>query len=1526
MTGSSKPTQDRLQGLSQGKTKLLEQLLLKKAPWPQITRCARTDGARVALMPASAAQRRLWFINRLEGGSVAYHIPVCIRLRGQLDRPTLQDALDDLVARHEVLRTAFVDVDGEPVQQIAPQGRIKLRFADLSGVAHADDKLLAYSQQDLSVPFDLSSSPLLRARLLQVSESDNALLMTIHHSISDGWSIGVMIRELQVLYEARRQGRADPLPPLQLQYADYAQWQREWPAGGQLVQQLKYWTSHLQGAPQLLELPTDRPRPAVQSYQGRSVELALGAQVSADLRSLARRLNLTPAMLLYAGWTIVLSRLSAQEDVVIGMPVANRQHTEIEGLIGLFVNTVAVRVTIHDDLRLTDLLQRVREAMLEAYARQDTPFEKVVEALQPARSLSHTPLFQVMFVMHNASRAAAHSQYLTFEEQELPLHTAHFDLTLSLRESRGQIIGAINYATALFDEWTIRSWADCFVEVLCAMLSKSDQPVGALPLMSERAVQRVVEVFNGHSRQFAQDRLIHQVFEQQVERTPDAVAAVYEDASLTYAQLNARANQLARYLRDRGVGADELVALCTDRSLELVVGLMAILKAGGAYVPLDPVQPRERLAQVLDDCKPVTLLTRVGLREHVAGLHAGTSIVLDLSAWSQSAWADASTRNLEPDGSGGDCSRLAYVIYTSGSTGKPKGVMLEHRNVLHFLHGLEECIHGLQPDCRRIAWNSSFGFDMSVKAWGQLIRGRTVYLIPEAVRLSGEGLVSFLERHAIDAIECTPSHLRVMQDAGLLRGRASSLRKVLLGGEAIGPATWRTLADAENVAFFNMYGPTECSVDASCGRITGSTPHVGRVMPNVRIYILSPRGGPVPMRAPGEIYIGGAGVARGYLNRPELTAERFVRDPFSAAPQARMYRTGDLGRWRPDGTIEYLGRNDQQVKVRGFRIELGEIEAQLTRHEGVKEAVVIAAENAPDEKRLVAYVVPADPSRAPALDELGEHLRAVLPAYMVPNAFVMMERLPLNANGKLDRRALPPPDPATYAKRRYEPPQGEVEETVARIWQELLRVPRVGRQDSFFELGGHSLLAVKTLFRLSQVLGCTLSVTDMYRNPSVRELAARITGGGSGDQFVCPPREAMLDEAVKALPAPSRVPARALLLTGGTGFVGRFLLVQLLRDTSATVHCLVRDSSRSRAASRIKERLMKWDLWRDEFEERIVAVPGDLRLARLGIDAPVYDHLCRAVDAIYHCATSMNHLETYEMARPANVDAVRELLRLATTAKPKLLNYVSTLSIFSARCAADRSVDEASTIDHEQHLSSSGYAASKWVGEKIVMTAGERGIPCNIFRLGLVWADAQRGRYDELQREYRIFKSCLLSGCGIADYGYAVPPIPVDHVALAVVTLAQRRSDGGGIFHLSAAAPGIDDVFGRCNQIMGTRLRLLPFYDWIREMKRLHDSGCSLPVIPLIEYAFSMDEATFYEQLHQARSARVRVDCARTSRELESAGVPARVLDDELLKVFLADMLSRNDDLHELRHGGMNRAPSADEVAARDVGRAVFNV
>ncbi|WP_420130689.1 amino acid adenylation domain-containing protein [Longimicrobium sp.] len=1041
---------------------------------------------RTGALPLSFAQERLWFIDRLEPGSAVYNMPAALRLTGALDGAALERALGEIVRRHEVLRTVFGQVNGSPVQVIVPFGGFTLPVEDLSGLGELDREAAVRERagEEARRAFDLAAGPLFRAALLRLDTDDHVLLLSMHHIVSDGWSMGVLDREMWTLYEAYRDGRASPLPELPVQYADYAVWQREQLAGEALDRQLAYWRERLAGAPELLELPTDRPRPAVQTYRGASVPLELSLELLERLQALGRGEGATLYMTLLGAFQVLLSKYSGGDDIVVGSPIAGRTRGEVEGLIGFFINTLVLRTDLSGDPSFRETLRRVREATLGAYAHQEVPFEKLVAELQPERSLSHSPLFQVMFTLQNVEGGEGGGGALPGLQVGgvgAAMEIAKFDLSLTFVATPQGLLGGLNYSTDLFERGTVERMLGHLARVLEQVAADADVRLSRLALTGPAERSMVLEEWNRTERPYPRGVCIHELFNAQVRERPDALALVWGDVQLTYRELDARANQLANHLVRLGVGPDARVGVLLERSAELIVSILAVLKAGGCYVPLDPGYPAERLRLMLADSSVRVLLSR-GELAGVVETGALDVVLLDQAAGS------LASEPVEAPRSRATAENLAYIVYTSGSTGKPKGVMVAHRHVVQLV--METDYVRFRPG-DRVAQASNASFDaLTFEAWGALMNGATLVGIPRDVLLSPPALREMLREERITTLYQTTALLnqlsREQPDV------FAPLRDVLFGGQAVDADSVRRLLKAGGPQrLLHMYGPTETTAWCSWEQVEqvaedALTVSVGRATGNQRIYLLDTALNPVPVGVPGEAYVGGDGVVRGYLDRPGLTAERFLPDPFAAQPGARMYRTGDRLRWKTDGKLEFIGRVDEQVKVRGFRIEPGEIEAALTAHAGVQEVRVIVRQDQPGEQRLVAYVV-----GQPDADALREHLRQSLPEYMVPSAFVALERIPLTPNGKLDVKALPAPEHAAGTDR-YVAPRTPAEEVLAGIWGEVLRLERVGVEESFFELGGHSLLATRVVSRVREVFGVELPLRAMFEAPTVARLAVRV--------------------------------------------------------------------------------------------------------------------------------------------------------------------------------------------------------------------------------------------------------------------------------------------------------------------------------------------------------------------------------------------------------------------------------------------------
>ncbi|HEX8241937.1 MAG TPA: amino acid adenylation domain-containing protein, partial [Longimicrobium sp.] len=1045
---------------------------------------------RGAEAPLSFAQQRFWFVERMGAAGAAYNIPLILTLRGALDVDALRAALDGLVARHESLRTTFRGQgtgdrgqQAGPVQVVAPHVSADLHLHDLTGFAgDGEAEAERIARAEAGTAFDLARGPLMRAELLRVSADEHRLLLTFHHIVCDAWSLTVVFRELGELYAAARDGRAPHLPPLPVQYADYAVWQRERLVGDALARELAYWRARLEGAA-VLQLPTDRPRPPVQSFRGAMVPFRLDAAATARVGELARREGATSFMVLLAAFNVLLSRWTGTEDVVVGSPVAGRVPEETEPLIGVFVNTLALRTDLRGEPTFRDVLARVREGTLDAYAHQEVPFERLVEELKVGRSLDRHPLFQVIFSMHAGGYGAPNLPGISVDVEEGDAETAKVDLVLGMIEESGGIEGVFQYASDLFDEATIQRMASHLATLLDAALTDPAQPIAALPLMMAEEAARL-ESFHGAVASHPRHLTLPALFEAQAARTPEAAAVRWNGAATSYEELNAAANRIAHRLRALGVGPEVRVAVCMERTPELIAALLAVHKAGGGYVPIDPNYPAERIAYMLADSGAPVLLTHARIAERLPS-HDAATVHVDAD-WPQIARESAENPDVAVDPR-----NLAYAIYTSGSTGRPKGVQIEHRSAVTLVHWLRE--HISDEERRAVLASTSISFDVSIaEIFGTLCWGGTLVLVRDALALPDAGDEVVLASMAPSAA------------AELLRMRAipPSVRVLNLGGEALPNALAQglyALGTVERVG--NFYGPTEDTTYSTWSIVERGADrvYVGRPVANTRAYVLDRHLRRVPLGVPGELYLAGDGLARGYHRRPALTAERFIPDPFSNEPGGRMYRVGDLVRWRPDGQLEYLGRLDHQVKIRGHRVETGEIEAVLAEHPRVRESAVIAREDTPGDARLVAYVVAAEAASPPAPAELREHLKARLPEYMVPAAWVAMDALPLNPNGKVDRLRLPAPGERERAQAAEAAPRSAMEQAIAAVWQEVLGLGHVGVDENFFEIGGHSLLLARLQERLNEELGASLTFVDLFQFSTVAALAEHLDPRVKGD-------------------------------------------------------------------------------------------------------------------------------------------------------------------------------------------------------------------------------------------------------------------------------------------------------------------------------------------------------------------------------------------------------------------------------------------
>jgi amino acid adenylation domain-containing protein len=1093
-SSESQDVQARLASLSDAQRALLERRLLEqRAASAASARISRRDV--LSPVPLSYSQELLWLLSQLEGGGVAYNAPAAFRLQGPIDAGALQQALDGLVARHEILRTTYDLVDDHPMQIIEPSGSVELRQVDLSGLPESerDSELLRFLHNESEHEFDLRVDRVLRPLLIRMGPDDHVFYNVMHHVATDGWSRAVLHQDLTELYDAALERREPRLAPLRIQYADYAVWHRRWLDGGVLDQQLNHWKDVLRGAPSRLELPTDRPRPAVRKYVGDHTSRMLSPDLRERLEAIARESGSTLFMVLLAAYASLLQRYSGEDDIVIGTPFAGRNRSELEGMIGYFINPLALRIDLSGAPSFNELLARAKETTLASFAHADVPYEMVVRATTPERDLSQSPVFQVMMVLHNPDwerkRPKFEPRGVTATELVHEKGWAKFDLLLGMSQRPAGLNTTWEYSTELFDASTAVRLGRHFEKLLESIAADPASPVSRLPMLLDDERTAILSNWSKAPAPFPQDRLVKDLLEDWARRTPDAEAVVFEGDRLTFRQLDERANRVAHRLRSLGVGPGRLVGVYMNKSLDLVAAVLGVIKAGGAFVPLDPVYPAERIEFMLQDARPTVLVTTDNEQPPVDEL--------DVTVFS--AWDELEAESSEPLPTVAGSEDLAYVIYTSGSTGRPKGAVITNGSLVNAFHAYDEA-YRLTDDTTSHLQMASFSFDVFV---GDVIRsllsGSKLVLCPLEKVMDLEQLHALMLEEAVDCAEFVPAVATMLVEHVESVGDTLEFMRVIV----VSSEGWRTDKHEQysrvcgpKTRLINAYGLTEATIDSTYFEaveplLPDRFVPIGKPLANTEIYLLDPNLEPVPIGVAGELCVGGLGVAQGYLNRPDLTAERFIDSPFGG-PGSRLYRTGDLARWLPDGNIEFLGRADRQVKIRGFRIEPGEVEALLERHQAVRAAAVIPWERRPGDVQLIAYYEPSGPEELPDTEVLRDALASELPAFMMPSAFIPVPAFPLTPNGKVDRSALPQPESTDFAAPASEPLRTETEFIVANLWSEVLEVEVSGANDNFFALGGHSLLAARVVSRLNGQAGVDLTLRAIFEAPTVSALASLV--------------------------------------------------------------------------------------------------------------------------------------------------------------------------------------------------------------------------------------------------------------------------------------------------------------------------------------------------------------------------------------------------------------------------------------------------
>jgi myxalamid-type nonribosomal peptide synthetase MxaA len=1464
--------------------RLADHLIRLMAEAPAVAAAVESPGQAASgpAVPLFPFQHHLWFLARYsEGAMLAHSHRVVWQLDGVLQADSLERALEQVRDRHEALRTTFDPGDGQ--QRIGHVGGTILETHDFSADG-ADQRAAvgAWLAGEARRPFDLQQ-PLWRAALLRLGPGRNLLVLSAHGLIADRSALQRLAGEVASIYTALESGAEPDLdPPVGLaRYGTLLDGVADSAGYGEAR---AYWTDRFRDGIPELSLPLSGRRPPIKQYHGARLVVPLPADLGRSLDEWCAERRTTPYGTVLAAFQAWLHRLTGQRDVVLGVfgqgvPALS----STTPLVGNTTNPLPLRMPVDGAARFADHADAVRDELLVAFDHQHYPFAALIRDLNPERDQSRSAIFAVALDWE-PGRPPPGFFGVTASRVNAPVAYVPYDLLVTVVEIDGGLQLQCDYSTELFDADTIRHWMRSFTTLLGSALD-GDGPIHRLRLMTGDEQSRVVEEWNRTDRDYASDRCFHELVEAQARRTPDAVAVVADDATLSYAELVRQADGLASLLRARGVGPGSLVGLGASRSSRLLVAMVGILKAGGAYVPLDPGYPEDRLRFMLSDTGARLLLTEAADAATFVW-HDGEVIELDtLPAPDDAAPAARPATVPGPDD-------LAYLLYTSGSTGRPKGVPIPHRGLVNLGTFLAEVMPITADDV--VLATTSLSFDVAVtELLFPLAVGARIVLVPRREATDAGALMARIRDHRVTLMQATPSHWRGLLAAGW--SGPAGLRAISVG-EALKPHLAERLGRG-GVEVWNWYGPSETTIYSTGGRVgADGAVTIGRPVANTQVYILDPLLQPVPVGMVGELYIGGDGLSPGYWRRPELTAERFIDNPVPGGRSPRLYRTGDLARYRPDGAIDFLGRIDDQVKVLGVRIEPGEIESVLQRHDGVQQVAVVAREEDDGLKSLVAYLVPESGVQL-SPTELRTFLAGRLPEYMVPAAFVVLRTLPLTPSGKLDARGLPEPSGAdrTASPAAHVPPRTPVEESLCEIWRGILKLDRVGVHDSFFDLGGHSLLLAPLMIRIRDVFHLRVGMRDVFDRPTVAELAAwieELRGGGATSRESDRPEQAgpaararfdflrsesRLDPGVRPVDAaPPSGRLEQLFVTGATGFVGAYILHFLMEETAATLHCLVRADNPTSGLDRIRGNVSGYGLWRAGYEDRVVAVPGDLARPRLGLGDATWDRLAASTDAILHSAALVNFVYPYQSLKSINVDGVREIIGFACHARVKPIHYLSTTAVWPM--GADRVFDEDSDLDHDLLLNLA-YDETKWVAEKMLRQAAERGVPVAVYRPGEVSGDSRTGESDDTHLASAFVKGSLQAG--VFPALGRLDAAPVDYVARALVHLMTQPDSLGRVFHLcNPDAMNADQAYAWIRE-RGYRFDVVPFDEWRRKILEdpaLEDNAL-YPFAPLLE--------EFGDHSMQLPDWRTE----QTLRALEGSGIRCAPLDGDLLATYVDHFL-----------------------------------
>ncbi|MEG3939641.1 amino acid adenylation domain-containing protein [Microcoleus sp. S36b_A3] len=1425
----------------------------------------------------SPQQKYLWLFQQ---DSPAYRVQSAILIEGILQTDNLKKALEKVSDRHEIIRTSFQRKTGlkTPIQVISEHSSVSWNWVNLSEVTPQEQeaKIEEIFQQEKSALFNFDRNPVWHLSLIRLSSERHILLVSLPALCADSRTLKNLVQEISQCYAACLHG--EEITDEVVQYIQFSEWQNELLEDEEAADGKEYWTGHNFSALASLRLPFEnRLINAPAQFTPQSFEVKLESALLGKVEYLARQYNTSLSTFLLACWKILLWRLIDQSDIAVGVAFDGRKYEELEPALGLFAKFLPLSSQLTENFSFAETLQQIQQEEREAYKYQEYFSHEYLG------NSSGFP-FGFEFEEQLEKYAAAGTSFSIYKQYAC---CDRFKVKLSCNRQNDSLAAEFHYDPIFLADNSIRCLAEQFYALVQSVASNPQTAIGKLEMLSDRARNQLLVEFNSTKADYQLDKCVHQLFEEQAERSPNRIAAVCENEQITYSELNARANQIAHYLQQLGVKPEVIVGLCVDRSLEAIAGILGILKAGGAYLPIDPAMPKERLALMLQNAQTPVLLTQQHL---IKSLPETKAYILcldtDIPSFSPTNFVSASGEN------------LAYIIYTSGSTGTPKGVAIEHRQLLNYLHGIQEKLN--LPSGANYATVSTFAADLgNTVIFPALCSGGCLHIISQERATDPQAIAAYFQQHSIDCLKIVPSHLKALLSAD----NASQIlpkKRLILGGE---PLMWNLIETIQkynpDCSIFNHYGPTETTVGVLTyqvkmqgDRISQTVP-LGRPLPNTQIYLLDSHLQPVPVGVAGELYIAGAGLARGYLNQPELTAEKFICKSLTQEPETRLYKTGDLARYLPDGNIEFIDRVDRQVKLRGFRIELGEIEAGLSHHPSVREAAVLLQENEPGNQRLVAYIVSqSKPSiqDSQLIESLRSFLKEKLPEYMIPSAFVVLKALPLTPNGKIDRQALPAPSIAANFTDTFVGPRTPGEEILAEIWSQLLNLQKVGIHDNFFDLGGHSLLITQLLAKVREIFQVELPLRVLFEAPTVAGLAEKIEmqqeGNTAGDRTASFDinAEVVLDPAIRPatpLSDPKTEPA-CILLTGATGFLGAFLLRDLLQQTQAEIYCLVRSADSESAKKRIQSSLESYLIWDESSSDRIIPIAGDLSQPLLGLSEEQFGVLASKIDVIYHNGAFVKFTYPYSVLKPPNVLGTQEVLRLASQSKLKPVHLISTISVFSAMGESGiKLVREEDELTPGEGLKGA-YTQTKWVAEKLVEVARDRGIPVSIYRPGRISGDSKTGACNPSDLLYRLIAGCVQLGC-TPDDDKLMNIAPVDYVSRAIVHLSSQKELLGKTFHLvNPQSFQMSELLGWiCS--MGYQIKRVSSEAWQAEIINRAGNSPDHALYPLVGlFSEKVSEA------EMAKSATLQFDCQNALKGLSGTDIICPQADVSLFRTYFS--------------------------------------